>query len=155
MLTLENNISQQSMKDTEYRADVTAKFREAKRELADDMLDRGLGAIIWDNSSAGFHQLPEIEHISTRTGKERVARIEGLYLYDNEIYLIEEDRAHVNIDDFYNPDSEVKPTVVTLTPDMAAKALGDPDSAKGFTRQGSLEEWMVITDCYYEALAEQ
>ena len=58
------------------------------------------------------------------------------------------------MDDFYDPDREVKPAVVTLTPDRAAKALGDPDREKGYTRQGTLEEWLAIADCYFEALAE-
>lgn len=130
-------------------------FARAKAAIATDMEARGIGAIIWDNSTAGFHQLPEILHVSTRTGKERVARIEGLYNYEGEVYLIEEDRADVNIDNFYNKNTEVKPTVVTLSPDMAVKSLGNPDDERGYTRQGSLEEWTVITDCYYEALAEQ
>lgn len=130
-------------------------FARAKAAIAADMDARGFGAIIWDNSTAGFRQIPEILHISTSTGKERVARIEGLYCYGGEVYLIEEDRADVGIDNFYDHNTEVKPTVVTLSDDMARKALGNPDEERGYTRQGTLEEWTVIADCYYEALAEQ
>ena len=56
---------------------------------------------------------------------------------------------------FYDDNTEVKPTVVTLTPDMAEKSLGNPDREDGYTRQGTLEEWTVIADAYFEALAEQ
>lgn len=129
-------------------------FTQAKESLLNDMQARGLGAIIWDISTAGFHQIPEIVHVSDKDGKERVARIQGLYAYDGDLYLIEEDRAHVSIDSFYNHDTEVKPTVVTLTKDMAKESLGDPLDEKGYTTQGSLEEWTVIADCYFEALAE-
>lgn len=142
------------MKTTTNRATENALFAEAKKSILNDMKARGLGAIIWDNSTAGFHQIPEIDHVSTKTGKERVARIQGLYSYNDNLYLIEEDRAHVNIDNFYDHNTEVKPTVVTLSETMAKESLGDPDDEKGFTTQGTLEEWTVIADCYFEALAE-
>mgnify|MGYP000012079153 FL=1 len=142
------------MKTTKDQAPEDALFTQAKESLLNDMQARGLGAIIWDISTAGFHQIPEIVHVSAKDGKERVARIQGLYAYDGDLYLIEEDRAHVSIDSFYNHDTEVKPTVVTLTKDMAKESLGDPLDAKGYTTQGSLEEWTVIADCYFEALAE-
>lgn len=140
--------------DTRNQVESQALFAEAKKKIIEDMATREIGAIIWDNSTAGFHQIPEIEHISTRTGKERVARITGLYAYKDTLYLIEEDRAGVSVDNFYNHNTEVKPTVVTLTEDMAVKSLGDPDEERGYTRQGTLEEWLVITDCYFEALTE-
>ena len=60
----------------------------------------------------------------------------------------------MSVDAFYNPGSEVRPTVVTLTPDKARIELGDPEGVEGFTLQGSLEEWLTVADCYFEALAE-
>lgn len=32
----------------------------AKKQLCEDMEDRGIGAILWDNGTAGFHYIPEI-----------------------------------------------------------------------------------------------
>lgn len=143
------------MQDTHtYRDSVAKLLADAKSELAKNMEDRGIGAIIWDNSSAGFHQLPEIVHHSEEKDKTRVARITGIYLFKGGLYLIEEERSDVSVDRFYNPDTEVKPTVVTLTPDRAAEELGDPDAEKGYTQQGSLEEWLTVADCYFEAIAE-
>ncbi len=139
----------------DYRAGAAQLFNDAKKELAEDMKNRGIGMILWDLSSAGFHYVPEILHRSQRKGTSRIARIEGLYLYNGEIYLIEEDRAPVSIDQFYNPDTEVPPTVVTLSEDAAVKTLGDPEATKGYTQQGSLEEWLAIADCYFEALNEK
>lgn len=136
------------------QAESQALFAKAKKAMADDMEARNIGAIIWDNSTAGFHQLPEIQLVSPENGKESVARITGLYRYNGDLYLMEEDKVNVSVDDFYNRDTEVKPTVVTLTEDMAEKSLGNPDEERGYTRQGTLEEWIVISDCYFEALCE-
>lgn len=136
------------------KAESNEMFQRAKNAIGEDMKARGFGAIIWDNSTAGFHQLPEIVHLSPEDGRESTIRITGLYLYNGEIYLMEEDKVDVSIDDFYDHDTEVKPTVVTLSTDMATKSLGNPDEQRGYTRQGTLEEWLVITDCYFEALTE-
>lgn len=136
------------------QAESQALFVKAKNAIVGDMDARNIGAIIWDNSTAGFQQLPEIQLVSPDTGEESVARITGLYRYKGEVYLMEEDKVDVSVDDFYNRNTEVKPTVVTLTEDMALKSLGNPDEEHGYTRQGTLEEWLVITDCYFEALAE-
>ena len=136
------------------QAECQQLFAKAKKAIAEDMDTRGIGAMIWDNSSAGFHQIPEVIVISPENGKERTARITGLYRYNDEVYLMEEDMVGVSIEDFYNRDTEVRPTVVTLSTDMAIKSLGNPDEERGYTRQGSLEEWLVVTDCYFEALAE-
>lgn len=136
------------------QAESQTLFIKAKNAIVEDMKARNIGAIIWDNSSAGFHQLPEILLVSPDNGKQNVARITGLYRYDDKVYLMEEDKVDVSVDDFYNADTEVKPTVVTLTEDMAVKSLGNPDEEKGYTCQGTLEEWLVITDCYFEALTE-
>ncbi|MBD5204377.1 MAG: hypothetical protein HDS82_05845 [Bacteroidales bacterium] len=127
-------------------------LEKAIGDLMTDMASREIGAIIWDNSTAGFHYLPEVT--VEENGKKRVARVTGMYRYDGRLYLIEEDVAGVDIDRFYDKDSEVKPTVVTLTEDMASRVLGDPRSEKGYTTEGSLEEWVVVADDYYEALTE-
>lgn len=127
---------------------------KAKQDLIADMKSRGIGAIIWDVSTAGFQYIPEILHVSEDKNKTRVARITGLYRYDDTLYLIEEDRSGVSVDGFYNADNEVRPSVVTLTEDMARKDLGDPEAVKGYTTQGSVEEWLSIADCYFQALSE-
>lgn len=119
------------------------------------MKHRGIGMILWDLSATGFHYIPEILHRSPRNGTSRIARIEGLYLNKGELYLMEEDRSPVDINYFYNHNAEARPTVVTLSEDAAAQVLGAPDAAKGFTRQGALEEWLAIADCYLEALNEK
>lgn len=132
---------------------VKALLAQAKQGIAADMESRGIGAILWDNSTAGFHQIPEIVHHSSKDpSKTRVARIMGLYSYDGVLYEIEEDRAPVRFDDFWNHDTEAAPTVVTLSEDIAVKDLGNPEEVKGYTTQGSLEEWTVIADCYFQAL---
>lgn len=132
---------------------VAALLAQAKQDIMRNMADREIGAVIWDNSTAGFHQIPEIVHHSEKDpGKTRVARVMGLYSYSGVLYLIEEDRAPVHFDDFWNRDTEAAPTVVTLSEDIAVKDLGDPEKVKGYTTQGSLEEWMVIADCYFQAL---
>ncbi len=131
-------------------------IEKAKADLAADMKSRDIGAIIWDNSSAGFRFIPEILHHSSKDpAKTRVARIMGIYNYEGTLYLIEEDRAPVKFADFWNRDTESAPTVVTLSEDIARKDLGDPEAVKGYTVQGTLEEWTAIADCYFEALNER
>ncbi|MDE6576880.1 MAG: hypothetical protein K2J82_08230 [Muribaculaceae bacterium] len=130
-----------------------ALLAKAKQDLINDMKSREIGAIIWDNATAGFPYLPEILHHSKKDPeKTRVAQIMGMYRYDDVLYLIEEDRAPIKFDDFWNPDTEAAPTVVTLTEDIALKELGDPEAVKGYTTQGTLEEWTAIADCYFQAL---
>ncbi|MCM1291842.1 MAG: hypothetical protein NC201_07090 [Prevotella sp.] len=143
------------MKTQQYSGQVKELFARAKQDLRENMEDKGIGAIIWDNSTTGFHFLPEIVHRSDEKDKVRVARIMGIYDYKGDLYLIEENRAPVNINKLYDPDTEVKPTVVTLSEDSAERLLGNPESVKGYTQQGSLEEWLVIADCYFEALNEK
>lgn len=140
---------------TENPQEVKKLFDKAKTQLLDDMKTREIGAIIWDNSRAGFHFIPEIEHVSSNGEKRRTARIMGLYNFKDTLYLIEEDRADIRMDDFYQEGVEVAPVVVTLTEDVAVKDLGDPTKEKGYTTQGSLEEWLAIADCYFEALNEK
>lgn len=135
--------------------DVAVLLDNAKTGIMENMKDKGIGAIIWDNSQAGFHFLPEILHHGEDGGKERTARITGLYRYNGILYLIEEDRSGVSLKDFYTPGVDVPPVVVTLTDDVASRELGDPEKEKGYTTQGTLEEWLVIADCYFEALNEK
>ncbi len=137
------------MENTQNKESLLGK---ALQDLIADMKSREIGAIIWDVPSAGFQYLPEVT--VEDNGKSRVARITGLYRYDGVLYLIEEDAAGVSVDNYYDKDSEVKPVVVTLTEDVARKDLGDPRSEKGYTTQGSLEEWVVVADDYYQALTE-
>ncbi|MCH5217747.1 MAG: hypothetical protein J1F07_04230 [Muribaculaceae bacterium] len=127
---------------------------KAKTDLMANMAQRGIAAIIWDVEEAGFHYIPEVELPDSTEEDPKVARVEGLYTFDGELYLILES-AEVNFEDFYNPDSEVRPTVVTLSADLAKKYLGDPKSQAGFDPDGDLEEWLAVTDCYFEALAEE
>lgn len=142
-------------KTKEYSAQAADLFSKAKQELLDNMKQKGIGAIIWDNATAGFHFIPEIIHRSDDKNKVRVARIMGIYDFDDRLFLIEEDRAPVTINKLYDPDTEVRPTVVTLSEDSARRILGDPEKVKGYTTQGTLEEWLTIADCYFEALNEQ
>lgn len=143
------------MQDTRsYRESAAKLLDNARKELMADMESRGIGAIVWNLQTAGFHFIPEIVHHSPDKDKTRVARITGLYAADGNLWLVEEERSGVSVDEFYNPDTEVRPTVVTLTPAKAAERLGDPDTRKGFTLQGTLEEWLTVADCYFEALAE-
>lgn len=127
-------------------------FAKAKQDLIDDMKERNIGAILWDNATAGFEQLPEVDLGGEESAEPDVSRVMGLYRYNGMLYLIEEDKAHVDFNDFYDEETEIKPSVVTLTETVARKDLGDPTEEKGYTTEGSLEEWLVIADCYFEAL---
>lgn len=139
-----------------YSTQVASLLANAKKELADDMTKRGIGAIIWDNATANFHYVPEVVCRCADKGKKSVVRIEGIYLYNGGLYLINEDKARLSVKDFYNKDSEVQPTVVTLTPKKSEKDLGNPgEQPEVYITQGSLEEWLVMADCYFEALAEE
>lgn len=132
---------------------VAGLLAKAKKDLIADMKSREIGAIIWNLATAGFPNIPAILHHSKKDPeKTRVADIMGLYRYNDVLYLIEEDRAPIKFDDFWNQDTEAAPTVVTLTEDIARKDLGDPEAVKGYTTQGTLEEWMAIADCYFQAL---
>lgn len=129
-------------------------FGKAKQDLYEDMESRGIAAILWDNSMAGFDYLPEINLAEDDEEMPDTVRVMGLYAFEGTLYLIEEDKAHINLNEFYNPDSEVKPVVVTLSADSALKELGNPMKEPGYTTAGSLEEWLAVADCYYEALNE-
>lgn len=138
------------MKDTK---DVEALIPQAKTKLIEDMKDRQIGAILWDNSTAGFHFIPEI--LLTDGEKKHTIRVMGLYHYDGTLYAVEENKAPVHLTDFYTNGVEVPPTVVTLTEDVARDELGDPTKEPGYTTEGSPEEWLTIADCYFEALNEK
>lgn len=127
---------------------------KAIEELKANMTERGIAAIIWDVEEAGFHYIPEVSLPDSTEEDPKVARVTGLYAYKNDLYLILE-TADINIDEFYNADTEVRPTVVTLSADLASKYLGDPKGKEGFDKDGDLEEWLAVADCYFEALAEE
>ncbi len=133
--------------------DVAALIAQAKGKLADDMKEREIGAILWNNSTAGFHYIPEIV---INDGKEsKTVRIMGLYNYEGKLYAVEEGTAPAHLTNFYTEGIEVPPVVVTLSEDLAVKELGIPLEKNGYTTQGSSEEWLVIADCYFEALNEK
>ena len=129
-------------------------FDQAISRLMEDMQVREIGAILWDNATAGFHYIPETT-VTDKKGEKKVIRVMGLYIFDNTLYLIEEGMAPVELTEFYTDGVEVPPTVVTLTEDSAMRHLGDPTKEKGFTTNASDEEWLAIADCYFEALAEE
>lgn len=124
----------------------------AKLQIIEDMKTRGFDAIIWDIGTAGFHYIPEIVTGEDNREREIVKRITGLYAYDGKLYAIEEGAPGTNIKDYYNPATEVAPTVVTLTTSMAKEDLPNPIESNYFTLAGSDEEWLVVADCYFEAL---
>ncbi len=106
-----------------------------------------------DLARAGFHYVPEIVHHSLEKDKTRAARVTGLYACGDGLWLIEEDRSPVSVDAFYNPGSEVRPTVVTLySPTRPASNSAIREGVEGFTLQGSLEEWLTVADCYFRGL---
>jgi len=128
-------------------------LNEAVAKMAADMESREIGAIIWNVGQAGFHFIPEIV-VDPKDGA-RPVRVTGLYRYDGRLYAIEEDVAEIHPKDFYTPDVDVPPVVVTLSEKKAEEVLGDPTERRGFTTEGTVEEWTVIADCYFEALAEE
>lgn len=130
-------------------------FGKAKQDLYADMQSRNIGAIIWDNSTAGFDYIPEINLAEDDAEMPDITRIMGLYAFEGVLYLIEEDKAKVDFNDFYDKNTEVRPSVVTLTPNVAEKDLGNPSKEPGYTSEGSLEEWLAIADCYFQALNEE
>lgn len=132
--------------ETQNNTNAKAIFDKAKASLAADMKARGIGAIIWDNRQANFHYNPVVD-----LGGEPVL-IDGLYLYGGKVYLLEEEVSPLDIDRLYNPETEVKPVVVTLDSNDAERMIGDPATTKGITDGGTLEEWTAIADCYFEAL---
>lgn len=128
---------------------------KAKAQMAEDMKAREIGAIIWSIPDAGFHFIPEILVTDPRTNQTRTARITGIYRRHDDLYAIEEDSAGVSVDQFYRHGIDVPPVVVTLSESTASEQLGTPSEAKGYTTQGTLEEWVAIADCYFEALNEK
>ena len=127
---------------------------KAKVDLMANMDQRGIAAIIWDLEEAGFHFIPEVSLPDSTEEDPKVARVTGLYAYGGDLFLILE-TADLNFEEFYNPDTEVRPTVITLSADLASKYLGDPRKQEGYDSEGDLEEWLAVADCYFEALAEE
>ena len=142
------------MKDTSSPASSDALIGKAISQLIEDMKSREIAAILWDNATAGFHYIPEISLKQEKSDKPEVIRIMGLYRYNDALYLVEEGMAPVELTEFYTDGVQVPPTVVTLTEDSAREHLGDPEGKPGYTRNATNEEWLVIADCYFEALAE-
>lgn len=138
-------------KKTGATADLIGK---AKQDLKANMQQRGIAAIIWDVEEAGFHFIPEVTLPDSTEEDPKVARVSGLYSYGDDLYLILE-TADLDFEEFYDPDTEVRPTVITLSSDLAAKYLGNPAGREGFDNEGDLEEWLAVADCYFEALAEE
>ncbi|MBD5206187.1 MAG: hypothetical protein HDS12_02230 [Bacteroides sp.] len=128
-------------------------LQQAKQKMADDMKVREIGAIVWNVAEAGFHYIPEIV-VSDIEGDPKSVRITGLYNYNGNLYAIEEGVADVDMERFYRRGVDVPPVVVTLSLDKANELLGDPENKPGFTTAGTLEEWVAVADCYFEALAE-
>lgn len=128
----------------------TPLLDKAKKDMIADMESRQIGAILWDNATAGFRYLPVA---TLASGK--VVNISGLYHYADNLYLVEEDNPRADINNFYDRDSEVKPTVVCLSDSVATSDLGNPATEDGFTLGGTMEEWLAIADCYFQALAEK
>lgn len=126
-------------------------FEKARRELAVDMRSRGIGAIIWDNSTAGFHFIPEVTPADSQGNKD-VVTVGGLYLFHDTVYVIDEKEGRFSIDNLYNPNYEIKPMVVTLDENDALRLLGNPVGNEAFTTEGTLKQWLTIADCYFEAL---
>ncbi len=128
----------------------TPLLDKAKKDMIADMESRQIGAILWDNATAGFQYLPVA---TLASGK--VVNISGLYHYGDDLYLVEEDNPRADINHFYDEDTEVKPTVVCLSASVAEGDLGNPATEDGFTLDGTMEEWLAIADCYFQALAEK
>lgn len=124
----------------------------AKDQIIEDMHQRGFSAIIWNIGTINFHYIPEIVVGENEREEEIVKRVTGLYAYNGKLYAIEEEAPGTDMKDYYNPDTEVPPAVVTLTEDMARQDLESPEDSKYYTLAGSDEEWLVVADCYFEAL---
>lgn len=126
---------------------------QAVEGIREDMAARDLGAIIWDNATAGFHYLPDVV-TGRKDDKDIVVRVTGLYRYDGNLYMIAEGVKDADISNFYDKGVDVAPTVVTLTQNKAEELFGDPVAKEGFISDATLEEWLVIADDYFEALNE-
>ena len=126
-------------------------FLQAKDAIATDMRARGIGAIMWDCESDRFAYLPRVA-VFAPGSFERVAEIGGIYRRGNSLFLMERGRAPVSVDDYYDKDAEKRPLVVTLTEEQACAQLGEPGDHRGLTECGSVEDWLTVADCYFEAL---
>lgn len=125
-------------------------FAQAKSDIAADMKSRGIGAIIWDNNQTGFHY-PPIVTLSETDGSTAVWKVQGIYRVREALFLIGP-KAPVDMKNYYNPNTETRPIVVTLTEKEALDQLGEPTVERGFTDGGDVEQWLSIADAYFEAL---
>jgi len=123
-----------------------ALIGKAISQLREDMKSREIAAILWDNSTAGFHYIPEVSLATGDSKDPETVRIMGLYSYDGTLYLIEEGMAPVELTDFYTDGVQVPPVVVTLTEDSAREYIGNPRGKKGFIIDATNEEWLTIAD---------
>lgn len=130
--------------------DAQALFERAKQDIAADMKSRDIGVILWDNARAGFHY-PPVVSVSDSDGHTKVWEIHGIYRVDETLYLIGPGAA-VTVDRYYTKGVDTPPAVVTLNEDRAMRELGIPNMGRGYTRQGDVQEWLTIADCYFEAL---
>ncbi len=131
-----------------------ALLAKAKEQLGLDMEQRELGAIIWNLATAGFHYLPELT-VTDKDGKPEVVRVTGLRYADGTLYAIREGLEAADISNYYTPEVDVPPVVVTLTPSGARESLGNPEGKAGYYTVGTTQEWLAIADCYFEALNEE
>lgn len=145
------------MKDTDVKnvesatqAEAEALFQQAKDDIAADMRSRDIGAIMWDNEQADFHFPPVVE-VTDSEGKKTPWKIHGIYRVDDTLFLIGQGAA-AGVENYYKPGIETRPVVVTLTEDQATRQLGIPNEGRGYTRQGDVQQWLSIADCYFEAL---
>ncbi|MCM1320386.1 MAG: hypothetical protein NC217_08435 [Muribaculaceae bacterium] len=137
-------------KEMRNQADAQVLFERAKEDIALDMKSRDIGAIMWDNAQAGFHYPPEVT-VTNSDGKSSVWTIHGIYRVSDTLYLIGPGAA-VGVDNYYKKGITVKPIVHTMTEDEAERTIGIPNEGRGYTTQGTVQEWLTIADCYFAAL---
>lgn len=131
-------------------SDADALFQQAKDDMAADMRAREIGAVLWDNAQAGFHYPPAVL-VTDPQGEKKTWVIHGVYRVEDRLYLIGPDAA-VGVENYYHRGIEEKPVVVTLTEEQALAELGRPEPGRGYTAQGTVQEWLTVADCYFEAL---
>lgn len=129
---------------------------QAKQDMIADMKSREIGAILWDNATAGFPHLPEVlVHPADKPEENVTLSVMGLYHYADVLYLIAEGESGVDFNRYWDRDTEAAPTVVTLSETVADEEFGDPAGKKGFVTGGTLEEWLAIANCYFQALNQE
>ncbi|MCM1005404.1 MAG: hypothetical protein NC402_03810 [Prevotella sp.] len=135
---------------TRNEIEAKALFEQAKEDLLLDMKARDIGAILWDNEQCGFHFPPEVT-VTNSDGKSDAWTIHGMYRVDETLYLIGPG-APIGVENYYKRGVQTKPCAVTLTEDQATRTIGIPNEGRGYTTQGSVQQWLTCTDCYFKAL---